>query len=144
MQRLDSDRQDHRLAAAAVGAAIAVISEQHSHFSKSEILRAAVKRSMVLGIGSDALRLAVAVATADPKRLVDVGELKGDARYTTPHMLAIEKNLLESAARLNARGLEVGPRTGGEIFSPSTAPRVPLSFKKPSTTPPRSSRRRAV
>lgn len=102
----------------AIDAAIARLTEEHSHFSKTALLAAALQEAPALGLPPDGLleaaRAAVHEATAlhvvttsfvgsgdqGAKALVNLGSHDGQQRFTTREVLEEEEELLQSVEQL--------------------------------------------
>jgi len=103
----------------AIDAAIAKLTAEQSHFSKTALLAAALQEAPALGLPPEGLleaaRTAIEQATsvrvltssfvtgaADSPKLVDLGSHNGQQRLTTPEVLEEEATLLETVRKLKA------------------------------------------
>ncbi len=87
-----SDRRE--LALGAIGE----ITEHASHFSEIEILRRLAEATQTRGYRIDQIRADVASLLRTDDEIVKLGDIKREARYTTPEMLAIERRMLRAAS----------------------------------------------
>jgi ATP-dependent exoDNAse (exonuclease V) alpha subunit len=84
----------------ALDRALQLATAENSHFTESELLRWAATESQCRGIDPSILRHAVRTLLAGEK-VVRLGRERDEVRYTTPQMLALEKDLLLAAARMH-------------------------------------------
>lgn len=84
---------------AAGAAAIDRLSQQHSHFSESQLLRAVAEEAPGRGLDLEQTRVAARLAQHF-SGLVPVGEVRGEAHYTTPEILELERSLLADVDRM--------------------------------------------
>lgn len=88
--------------AAAVQAALCRITFHQSHFSERELVRFTAEEAQGRGVGGrDVLSGVTARLTQSPE-IVRLGSLRGEERFTTKEVLALEKRLLDTAERSRA------------------------------------------
>ncbi len=93
-------RQEKRIdlaarAQAAVEEGIAKVSEAQSHFSERDLVRRVAEAAQGQGVGADVVRHVVRETLTQPERIVKLGAVAGEVRYTTREMMAVEKRLLD-------------------------------------------------
>ena len=80
-----------------VESGIETLSHDHSHFGERELLRAVAEDAQGRGLGAEDIRAAVGREFRDNEALIALGEVKGEARYTTRELWETETTLLQSA-----------------------------------------------
>lgn len=100
------DRDVPTLVCEAVERAATKVTAQQSHFAEREFIRALGDELEDKGVGVSAL-LAGARAYFQTQDIIQVGESKGELRFTTKEMLELERKLLESASDLSLRSHRV-------------------------------------
>jgi Ti-type conjugative transfer relaxase TraA len=88
--RLSESEQDELVVNAVVG-----ITDQSAHFSEIECLRRVAEAAQTQGLRIEEIRSHVAELLRDRARIVELDEVRGQIRYTTPEMLKIERQMLE-------------------------------------------------
>lgn len=81
----------------AVGA-IGQITEHASHFSEIEILRRLSEAAQTRGYHIDQIRADVTGLLRADDKIVKLGDVRREPRYTTPEMLALERRMLRAAS----------------------------------------------
>ncbi|NEQ31711.1 MAG: relaxase domain-containing protein [Leptolyngbya sp. SIO4C5] len=90
--------------------AIAQLTQHHSHFSRYDLLRAAVEGAQLQGMGFQGALAAVQAWLADapqwhqrPEQVVQLGEHRGERQYSTQAMVQLEQALLTQVKHLAAQ-----------------------------------------
>ena len=82
---------------AAVAAGVARVTHHQSHFSERDLVRFAAEEAQGRGVGAADVRAGVRHLLGSSPEVVRLGELRGEARYTTAEILALEAALLGRA-----------------------------------------------
>ena len=90
----ERDRDPERTGALCANKAVEKITWQQSHFSERDLVRYTAEESQVPGIGAEAVRSAVRAELQNKERIVFLGRVDGEKRYTTREMLQVEKAML--------------------------------------------------
>ncbi len=77
----------------------AEIAQGISHFSKLELIRRTAERYQAAGVGIGAILLAVDHAIKNSPEIIGLREQRGEQRFTTREVLAVEKRLLAAVER---------------------------------------------
>jgi conjugative relaxase-like TrwC/TraI family protein len=86
---------------AALDRALLLATAQRAHFTESDLLRFAAEEGQCRGFDPSLLLKAVRFRLADQEKVVKLGRIGEEVRYTTPEMLALEKELLSAASRMH-------------------------------------------
>ena len=83
--------------AAAVQTALARITHHQSHFSERELVRFAAEEAQGRGVGAREVLDGVTGHLAHAEQIVPLGAVRGEERFTTTEILALESRLLQAA-----------------------------------------------
>jgi conjugative relaxase-like TrwC/TraI family protein len=75
--------------------AVVEITDHSAHFSEIECLRRVAEAAQTQGVRIEEIRSDVAKLLRAQDKIVELEELRGQVRYTTPEMLAIERRMLQ-------------------------------------------------
>jgi Ti-type conjugative transfer relaxase TraA len=78
----------------AVDSAVAKITAHQSHFSERDLIRTTAEEAQGRGIGADAVLSVSKSHLENSSEIVALGKLRGEERYTTKEMLALEAKML--------------------------------------------------
>jgi conjugative relaxase-like TrwC/TraI family protein len=95
--------------------AVEGITRHESHFSERDLVRRAAEEAQGMGIAASVLRHGVKEALARSPDIVCLGRAKGEIRFTTREMLALEKKMLDQIEKL--KGLPSKPLSEKTISS---------------------------
>jgi conjugative relaxase-like TrwC/TraI family protein len=98
---------------AAIRTGIERVTREHSHFSERELLRFAAEEGQARGLPAFLLRHAVRQELARGPEIIALGRHRGEPRYTTREMMAMEAELLRSADAMN--GAAPRPLSGKSV-----------------------------
>ena len=110
---LGQGRERDKAAACAEGLtkALTEITDQQSHFTYRDLLRHTASAVEAEGVGAELVRLAVQAALRASPEIVALGEVRGDATFTTREMLDLERGLLARAKAMAASEHRVADTT---------------------------------
>jgi Ti-type conjugative transfer relaxase TraA len=92
------------------------ITDRASHFTKREFTRYAAEEAQGRGIPASAVLEGVRT-TLDSSQVVQLGVHRGEERYTTKEILALEEKIVEGAlSRRNENGHQIGESTVAQVF----------------------------
>jgi Ti-type conjugative transfer relaxase TraA len=87
--------------------ALTRITNHQSHFSERELVRFAAEEAQGRGVGADALLREVKEVLSTSAEVVRLGTIRGEVRYTTREILALEERLLGLAEASRGDGAHV-------------------------------------
>lgn len=82
--------------------ALKSLTQEHSHFSEADLLRALAEAPSSLGVSVDALCSHTKKVLAWSHDIVSLGTRNGETRYTTKRMLRLEEKLLKAVHKLHS------------------------------------------
>ena len=88
---------------ACIRAAVERITRHESHFSERDLVRHAAEEAQARGVAASVLRHGVKQALAHSPEIERLGRAKGEVRYTTREMLALEEKMLGQVDGLRAK-----------------------------------------
>jgi Ti-type conjugative transfer relaxase TraA len=98
---LDIHPQD--LGSGIIEKALTELTKQLSHFTRAELVRVAAVEAQGAGISAARVIASVERSLVDKKKVICLGTIEGEVRYTTPEVLKLEEQLYNNARVLHER-----------------------------------------
>ncbi len=95
-------RDQAKEAALALDRALDKLNQTHSHFGRADVLRAAWTEAIARGLPAATVRRSVERVLGESPEIVRLGSHRGEERYATREMMALEKKLLAVVDTLRA------------------------------------------
>ena len=81
--------------------AVAVLTRSEGHFTELELLRRTFEAAQGWGVEPEFVMVSVRRDLKDPKKFIELGDVRGVTRYTTPAIMASEEVLIDAVDTLH-------------------------------------------